>query len=305
MTVKTTAILIPVFNGLDFTKNCLNSLYGIFHNLGAQAGQFIVVVIDDGSTDGTREWIEQHYQDTVVLTGDGNLWWSGGINKGIVYALQTLQCDYTLWWNNDIHCSHDYFINLLSIIDTLPESTIVGSKIYFAGNQNTIWSMGGKFNPRNGEKNITGMFDTDKDTYSQITEAEWLPGMGTLIHHTVYENIGMLNNIEFPQYHGDSDFTYRAHLAGFSIKVFPQLKIWNDKTNSGLEHNNNFRLLIKSLGDLKSNNHFMKDLLFYRKYATSIVAYRVIIRKYYYYIGGFFKWKFLNLLGIKKKQKLS
>lgn len=114
----------------------------------------------------------------------------------------------------------------------------------------------------------------------------------------------MLNDVEFPQYHGDSDFTYRALLAGFSLNVYPQLKIWNDKTNSGLEHSNNFRLLIKSLIDLKSNNHFMKDLLFYRKYATSILAYRVIIRKYYYYIGGFLKWKLLNLLGIKK-QKLN
>jgi GT2 family glycosyltransferase len=304
MSGKNIAILIPVFNGIRFTQKCLNSLYGIFSTKGALAGQFKVVVIDDGSTDGTREWIEQHYPETVVLTGNGNLWWSGGINKGIEYALQTLQCDYTLWWNNDIHCAEDYFINLLNITEKLPESTIVGSKIYFAGIQNTIWSMGGKFDPRSGKKDVTGMFCKDNESYSQITEADWLPGMGTLIHHTVYKKIGMLNDIEFPQYHGDSDFTYRALLAGFSLKVYPQLKIWNDKSNSGLEHNNNFRLLIKSLGDLKSNNHFMKDLLFYRKYATSILAYRVIIRKYYFYIGGFLKWKILNLVGIKK-QKLN
>lgn len=302
MNGKTIAILIPVFNGISFTQKCLNNLYGIFSTMGELARQFRIVLIDDGSTDGTREWVEQHYPDTVVLTGDGNLWWSGGINKGIEYTLQTLQCDYTLWWNNDIHCAGDYFINLLSLSERLPEHVIAGSKIYYADNQNVVWSMGGRFNPRNGEKTVKGMNEADSPVFDQETEADWLPGMGTLIHRSVYKKTGLVNAKEFPQYHGDSDFTYRAKLDGFIIRVYPQLKIWNDKTNSGLQQIDTASLLVRSLSDIRSNYHLGKDLLFYRKYANSPFAYLPLVKKYFYYIGGYFKWWALAKAGITKSK---
>lgn len=300
MNGKTIAILIPVFNGIRFTQKCLNSLYGIFSTMGVQAGQFKVVVIDDGSADGTREWVEEHYPQTTILSGDGNLWWSGGINKGIEYALQTLQCDFTLWWNNDIHCAEDYFINLVRIAEEIPEKVIAGSKIYYADEQNILWSMGGKFDPRNGDKYVVGMNEADSPAFQLETEADWLPGMGTLIHRSVYEKTGMVNAKEFPQYHGDSDFTYRAKLKGFTLRVYPQLRIWNDKTNSGLQKIDNFGVLFRSLSDIRSNYHLGKDLLFYRYYAGSVLAYRPLVRKYFYYIGGFIKWWALGMAGIRK-----
>lgn len=163
--------------------------------------------------------------------------------------------------------------------------------------------MGGLFDEHSGTKFTIGMNKADANKYNEITDADWLPGMGTLIHKSLFEKIGLVNAKDFPQYHGDSNFTYRAKLAGYPIKVFPQLKIWNDKSNSGLQHFNNFRLLIRSLNDIKSNYHFGKDLLFYRKHASSPIAYTALFLKYYYYIGGFLKWKFLSLLGQSKNNQ--
>jgi hypothetical protein len=294
------AILIPVHNGLNFTSKCLQNLNDIFNSMSADSCVFSVVIIDDGSTDGTKEWILKNYPSTSIVEGSGNLWWSGGINKGIDYATNSLECDYTLWWNNDIHCSPDYFTNLLGIIKEISPEVIVGSKIYFADEQQIIWSMGGLFNPNTGEKYTIGMNETDSDDFEQVKEADWLPGMGTLIHKSVFEKIGQVNDKDFPQYHGDSDFTYRAKLAGYHISVFPQLKIWNDKSNSGIQHYNSFRMLIRSLFDIRSNYHLGKDFLFYRSYAESLVAYKTLFLKYSFYIGGFIKWRLLGFLGIQK-----
>lgn len=301
MTKIKIAVLIPVFNGIAFTSKCLNGLYKIISEKHWSQAEFQIIVIDDGSNDGTGEWIKNNYPQTTVLQGDGNLWWSGGINKGTKYAIDVFNCDYLLWWNNDITPSPDYFENLeILLINESPE--IAGSKIYYAHDPQLVWSMGGIFDSRNGKKYMTGMNHKDSEKFNVVYNADWLPGMGTILKRSVHDIIGMLDAKNFPQYHGDSDFTIRAKLSGYEIKVYPQLKIWNDKSNSGLLHRGRFKLLLRSLRDIKSNYHFGKDLLFYRMYATSILAYQTLIIKYCLYVGGFIKWKILNLFGFSKGQ---
>lgn len=300
MTKIKIGILIPVFNNLSFTQKSLNRLQKVTatpENIDIQ-----IIVTDDGSTDGTAAWIGSNFPKTHILTGDGNLWWSGGINLGMKYALEQLKCDYVLWWNNDITPAEDYFIELEKIVWN-QSPMIAGSKILYAHEPDLVWSMGGIFNTRNGMKYMRGMNRKDNPELDSIINADWLPGMGTLLHNEVIKKTGWLDEKNFPQYHGDSDYTFRAHLGGIEIKVFPQLKIWNDKSNSGLLHQDSYKLLIRSLTDIKSNYHIGKDVLFYRKYATSIRAYQTLVSKYCFYIGGFIKWKLLNLLGVRKRRK--
>ena len=297
------SILLPIHNGLNFTQKCIENLQDNFNHPEVNREDFSIIVIDDGSTDGSAQWIEKHYPQTVILKGDGNLWWSGGINKGIEYILNQYKTSHILMWNNDIFIKTDYLFNLYNALNQYPTNTIIGSKIYFADDPSTIWAMGGVFMPKTGKKYTHGAFQTDGPEYNVPFEADWLPGMGTLIHRNVFEKIGLMDAQSFPQYHGDSDFTLRAKLAGYKLLVLPQLCVWNDKSNSGLHHQNSFQMLIRSLNDIKSNNHIGKDILFYRKYSTSLFAYKALLKKYAFYIGGFFKWRMLNLFGIKKQQK--
>lgn len=295
------AIIIPVYNTFSHTKKCLQEIFSDLESRNLQSF-YHVIIVDDGSTDGTSQWISENHPETVILKGDGNLWWSGGINLGIKHAIQNLKSDYVLWWNNDISSEPAYFHNLFEL---LKDKTIEigGSKIYYA-NSNRVWSMGGYFDTVSGRKHMIGMNEPDQDQFNDITEADWLPGMGTFIRTDVFQRIGLVDNVSFPQYHGDSDFTYRAKLAGYRIFVYPHLKIWNDKSNSGILHDNSLKQLIKTLADTKSQYHFYKDIAFYRRYATSVFAYRTLAYKYCYYLGGFVKWKILNSIGLSKKQSV-
>ena len=160
--------------------------------------------------------------------------------------------------------------------------------------------MGGKFNPSNGRRHMYGEQEEDSDAYHEPIEVDWFPGMGTLVHRNVYEKIGSLDEKNFPQYHGDSDYTFRAKKAGFRLVAFPQLIIYNDNTNTGLKHGGNAGGLIKSLTSIKSNYNLKKDIVFYRKHTNSPLAYFLLFNKYFRYTGGFYKWKILNALGIKK-----
>ena len=72
------AILIPVFNKLDLTIKCIESLLPLIDSKDFKNLRAYIVIVDDGSADGTGSWIKTNYPDIILLSGCGNLWWSGG-----------------------------------------------------------------------------------------------------------------------------------------------------------------------------------------------------------------------------------
>jgi GT2 family glycosyltransferase len=299
MGLITVSVIIPVFNGLEYTKKCLENLSNLKETIKCRENVLEIILVDDGSTDGTYQWVEKRYPEVHLLRGNGNLWWSGGINTGTDYALNELNTDYILWWNNDIICQPDYFDQLFSILNSNKSGSLVGSKIYRL-HENLIWGMGGRFDPKKGVKYMHGDKQPDSEQYMKPLDVDWFPGMGTTIHRSVFEKIGKLDTQNFPQYHGDSDFTFRAKKAGFNLIAYPQLVLYNDVSNTGLIHNNSFYNLYKSLTSIKSNYNIKKNILFLNKHATSSFAYLPMAKKYFLYIGGFIKWKILSAFGVKK-----
>lgn len=294
------AIVFPVFNGLSYTQKCLTYLAEHTQKANPANTRFEVVITDDGSSDGTSDWIRKNYPDVHLQHGNGSLWWSGGINKAIRFALDELQADYTLWWNNDVKSADDFFPNLSGLLQQLTEPVVLGSKVKLYHNPDTIWSMGGIFNTKTGFKAMVGSTEPDSDKYNKPVLCDWLTGMGTVVPKEVYQKIGLVDEKNFPQYHGDSDFTLRAKKAGFKIEARPELVIYNDTTQTGLKHDESFRRLYKSMVSIKSNYNVRKDFAFYRKHTESAGAYMVLFKRYGSYIGGFFKWKLLALFGKKR-----
>ncbi len=246
------AILIPVFNHLEFTRKSLHRLDELINQRNFVNAEFFTIVIDDGSTDGTDEWLADNFPEVIILRGDGHLWWSGGINMGAKHAVDQLKVDHILLWNNDIIPADDYFNELDHLLGILDDRTIAGSKIFYSDRDQIIWSFGGVFNPKNGEKYMIGYNLPDSEAFQDVKSVDWLPGMGTLIPVNVIRNIGYWDAEVFPQYHGDSDFTYRAKKAGYQVNVFPQLVLWNDKSSSGIVHGVSLKGLFRSMSSSRS-----------------------------------------------------
>lgn len=298
------SIVFPVFNALSFTERCLKHLEEKTSLADAHKLAIDIVLVDDGSTDGTAEWVSTHCPDVKLIPGDGNLWWSGGMNKGIQYALHTLNADYILLWNNDVRPVADYFIKLAAVLATNPTNCIVLSTVYVENKEKQIiFSLGGNFNPFTGKHALIG-FGKEAATFCPPPlEINWFPGMGTTIHKSVFEAIGYFDDKNFPQYKGDADFALRAHKAGFLLKRYPELTIWNDRENTGYSNTTSFKKFVQSLVSRKSNNNLYRDILFYHRHTKGIVAYGELTKKYFTYIGGYFKWKFLGLFGLTRKNR--
>lgn len=287
------AVLIPVYNSLNYTKTALENLS---ESIKQAAFSYIdhqiqILIFDDGSSDNTLDYVSKYYPGIMLLRGDGNNWWGGSINRMAHIAFENLKCTHILLWNNDIIIKNNYFTELLSILAKQDGNSLTGSKIFFADKPGIIWLMGGYFNPMTGKKTLNGFKQPDSPEFERTIDADWLTGMGTVIPKTVVDKIGYIDSEHFPQYHGDVDFSYRAKSKGYKLLVFPQLKIWNCVQNTGLDHQLSFRKLIKSLNSMRSIYNVKKDVAFYHKHVKSPLAYLALLDKYARYFGNYCKLK--------------
>ncbi|MCX6168371.1 MAG: glycosyltransferase family 2 protein [Ignavibacteriales bacterium] len=274
------SIIMPVHNALFFTKKAIIELTTQIsdHKLNKQ---ITVVVVDDGSLDGTSEWISSNYPEIFIKHGDGNLWWSGSVNLGVKFALSELKVDYVLLWNNDCTTTTDYFQNLLQNITKLGNNKIIiASKVYYQDKPNVIFNMGATINKATGKTTLIGKDKIDSSEYEKEIEVDWTGGMGVLIHKEVFNQIGYFDENDFPHYYGDCDFYLRAKEKGFSIVVYPNLKVWNDREYTAKNTIESFRDAFHELSMIKSRYNLLIDYKFYKRHINMPFGYFHLAMKY-------------------------
>ncbi len=218
-------VIMPCHNYYEYTKISLNAV------LSSSYLNFSVIVVDDGSTDGTREKIQSEFPMIEVISGDGNLWWSGSMNIGIMKALDQ-GAEYIYVLNNDVIIDPNSISELVKCSLKKP-SAIIGSIIYDINNPNQLWSVGGMLKwPWPGEMQL-GMGENDNSQYNGIIKRQWSPGMGTLIPQEVFSRVGLYDVKNMPQYLADVDFCLRASYVGYPLYITSESKLYNNIENTG------------------------------------------------------------------------
>jgi len=114
-TALTVSIVIPVFNRVEYTRQCLEALAE-----NTPADLFEVIIVDNGSTDGTKEFLSCLGGDVTVITNETNLGFAKACNQGIEKA----KGEHVLLLNNDAVVTGGWLDRLLSHLD--PDTGMVG-----------------------------------------------------------------------------------------------------------------------------------------------------------------------------------
>ena len=93
----TTTVIIPNYNGMKFMDECIRALNAQTYK------NFRILAVDNGSSDGSAEWLREHQIDTIFL--DKNTGFSGAVNIGI----RASETPYVLLLNNDTRVD-EYFV---------------------------------------------------------------------------------------------------------------------------------------------------------------------------------------------------
>ncbi len=127
MSATRIAVLLSCHNRRDITLRCLGALReaSLEPGLGLQ-----VILVDDGSTDGTAEAVRLQFPQTEILSGDGSLFWAGGMRKAFGHALAQ-GFDFYLWLNDDTILDAGAISSLVRTARNLPDAVrgvlVVGS----------------------------------------------------------------------------------------------------------------------------------------------------------------------------------
>lgn len=208
------AVLITVFNRVDKTLKCLESLFSakIPQNL-----VYKVFLTDDGSTDSTREKVKAQFteKNIEILDGTGNLYWNGGMNNSWRAAIAEGGYDGYLWLNNDsiiyenlweeINAADSYAISKYnkhgiyvgSTRDSQTKNFSYGGFVFI-----NKWTLADRFIHPNGE----------------IQACHAAHGNITYVADDVVKSEGVFCD-DYIHGGGDHDYSYLAHKHGFPVLV--------------------------------------------------------------------------------------
>ena len=181
----------------------------------------IIILIDDGSTDGTSNECATLFPEVVLLQGDGNLWWSGAINVGIRKAME-LRCDMVMWLNDDNRVESHTISEMVASYRRNGPDAIICSRTRSTETLLDEWAG----EPPRWHKNYESFQRLDLSPPDILVEHP-PGGRGVLIPIECFNKIGFVDQRRFPHYWADHDFHYRAMAAGYQYYLATSAAVWN------------------------------------------------------------------------------
>jgi GT2 family glycosyltransferase len=212
-------IVILNWNGKKDTLECIESLKKITYP------NYEILLVDNGSVDGSVNYFSEHYPDIKIIDNKVNLGFSEGNNVGINWALEN-NTDYVLLLNNDTIVDPVFLQELINITENDPAIGIACPKIYYANPDNMINYAGGKINWYTGQPKHIGQKITNVGQYDSIAEVDFVSGACMLIKKQVIKKIGRLPTEYFLLWE-DIDYSVNARLHGYKLLYIPKSVIWH------------------------------------------------------------------------------
>lgn len=220
MEKKSVAVIVVNWNNAQDTIDCANSLKKINYK------NFKVFLVDNGSTDGSREKLRPFADENIEIIETGqNFGFSGGNNVAVEKALAE-KFDFILLLNNDTTVDPDFLSELVKVAEGDPKIGIVGSKIYFYDNPKRIWYGGGKFTWFGGGRHLQYEEIDKNPEESNPKETGYMTGCSFLIKSEVVRKIGGLDE-RFFLYYEDTDWSLSTKEVGYKIVYAPSSKVYH------------------------------------------------------------------------------
>ena len=238
------------WNGKLDTEECLKSLMKLaYPNLQ-------VIVVDNGSGDGSLEYLKPRFPKVLFLRSETNLGFTGGCNIGVKTAAAQFHPDYFLLLNNDTTVDENLVDSMVSRAEVDPSVAVVQAKIlyYHDGTINSAGNLGDVFGGATGR----GAHERDRGQYDRFESERFFycSGACLLVARRFAENIGpSLFDSRLFAYYEDFDLSWRARLQGLKISFCSEAICHHKEgaTSGGLvpwvaylAHRNRLRVLLKN-----------------------------------------------------------
>jgi len=220
--VKTATVIVLNWNGLRDTRALLPTLS---RSRLPDGWRLRVMVVDNGSTDGSPAAIAAEFPDVELIALDENRRFAGGNNVGLARALARGD-DAIMLLNNDTEVDPGMLEHLLLALDQEPGTAAVAPLIYFGAPSRRIWYAGGRCIPALGHASHRAVRALDEGQFRGVEDTGYLTGCALLARREAWERVGALDERYFI-YAEDCDWSLRARAAGLRLRFVPTARLWH------------------------------------------------------------------------------
>ena len=209
------SVIVPNWNGMKFIGMCLDSL------ARSDFDDYEVIVVDNGSVDGSCEMIEENYPKARLIKNHGNMGFAVACNQGINAARGT----YISLLNNDIEVESNWLSKLYEGMERHPECGMGTTKMMFLDQRDVFYNTGDLFHAWSagggrgqGEKDV-GQYDKEDYVFGACA------GAG-IYRREFFDKVGVFDE-DFFIFAEDVDLNMRGQLKGFKCIYLPEAKVYH------------------------------------------------------------------------------
>lgn len=242
-----------------------------------------VIVADNGSTDGSLEFLAERYPELPVIRLDKNYGFAEGYNK----ALAQVEADYYVLLNSDVECTPHWIEPVVEMMEKNSNVAIAQPKLLMFDQKNTFEYAGGAggFIDAYGYPFCRGrLFSTvehDHGQYNDECDIFWASGAAMFVRALVWREVGGLDG-DFFAHMEEIDFCWRARNKGYDVRYCPQSVVYHvgggtlpksSPFKTRLNFRNNLSMLYKNLPDDR-----LKKVLRWRMILDGIAALKFLLQ---------------------------
>lgn len=205
------SILIPVYNGLSYVKKCITALYA--HPTEAT---WEVIVVDQASTDGSREYLQQvaaEHPNFRLVENSVNVGFPRAVNQGAAQA----RGDLLMVLNSDVILAPGCIDRLVAALDADPKLAIVSSMTNYVGRGSQVDPEAVDLQP----DQVTTYADHIADRSGVQPAPDHLVFFCVMLRRDVFDFLGGMSEVYGLGNYEDNDFCLRARMLGFSLGIVP------------------------------------------------------------------------------------
>lgn len=218
MNDKKIYILLPVHNRKKITERFIIGL------LGQTWDNYHLILIDDGSVDGTGEMVKGYLPDATVIKGTGNWWWAGCLQQGINWLQKhnVNRDDIVLIINDDVVIKSKFLSNGIAFLENKKKTLLLAQSI----DETTMEPV---------ESGVVADLKMHRFTVAKKGEViNCLSTRGLLLRFSDIIEIGGFYPKILPHYGSDYEYTIRAYKKGFQLRTIPSFHLEIDHDETGM-----------------------------------------------------------------------
>ena len=216
------SVIVVNWNGRHLVGECLDSV------LGQQDGSLEIIVVDNGSTDGSTDYVRERYGNRVRLIElAGNEGWAGGNNRGI----ETARGEHLLLLNNDACLEMEFFHHLRKGIARHPDAGMYSTRILNYYDRSQVDNTGHVIF-RDGTARGRSRLKKDGPEFDRESEVLCPSGAAGVYSRKLIERVGPVDERYFA-YGEDTELGIRARKAGFSCHYIPKAVVFHKYSATG------------------------------------------------------------------------